>query len=71
MMYCLFLPLTVRERVPDVIVGVLPQPAEVARLDRTSRVLGLVSGEDVGAVRTVLAPRSRAPSMAERCIFLG
>lgn len=45
MMYCLFLPLTLMDLVPDVIVGFLPQPAEVARLVRTSRVLGLVSSD--------------------------
>ena len=70
-MYCLALPLTVSDLVPEVMVGALPQPAEVARLARTERVLGEVSSGDVGALRTVLALRSRAPSRDERCIFLG
>lgn len=45
MMYCLVLPLTLIDLVPDVSVGVFPQPAEVARLVRTSGVLGVVSSD--------------------------
>lgn len=67
-MYCLLLPLTLIDLVPDVIVGALPQPTEVARLESMLSVLEEISSDDVGALSTALAPRSRAPNMDDRCI---
>ena len=55
-MYWRFFPLTLMDFVPDVIVGALPHPAELARLVKT---LGL-AGHDEAArtlVKSIVIPR--------------